>query len=63
MVELSAGEETAERFFYGAASRKLTFREFVALAKHLERWSPEGAANLRCLHARYVVADVWPPVG
>ena len=63
MVELSAGEQAAERLFNGACSRKLTFREFVALAKHLERWSPEGAAYLRFLHARFVVPDVWPPVG
>ena len=58
-VILSEGERRAEEIYYGAISRKFTFRECVIMSKWLERESEEGAAYLRWLLAR---GDEWPEV-
>ena len=58
---LSPAEVASERLYYAAISRKHTFREAVALAKHLERESPIGGAYLRWLIAYH--GDRWPTVG
>ena len=59
-VQLSAGEEEAERIFYAAISRKYTHKEAVLAAKQLEFESAEGAAYLRWLLSRH--GDLWPRV-
>ena len=58
---LCTAEVAAERLFYSAVSRKHTFGEAVALAKHLERENPIGGAYLRWLIAYH--GDRWPTVG
>ena len=50
----------AEKIYYGAISRKYTFRECVIMSKWLDFESPVGAAYLRWLLAR---GDQWPGVG
>ena len=59
-VQLSAGEEEAERIYYAAISRRYTFKEAVLAAKYLESESPDGAAYLRWLLRRH--GDLWPRV-
>ena len=59
---LTPGEERAEELLYAAISRKYTYSEFLIEAHHLERESPEGAAYLRVLHARFIATDTWPTV-
>ena len=60
LVQLSAGEEEAERIYYAAISRRYTFKEAVLAAKQLEFESPDGAAYLRWLLSRH--GDLWPRV-
>ena len=59
-VVLSGGERMAEEIYYGAISRKFTFRECILMSKQLEFECSVGASYLRWLLAR---GDEWPGVG
>ena len=59
---LTPGEERAEELLLAAVYRKYAYPEFMIAARNLERESPEGAAYLRCLHARFVATDTWPTI-